>query len=67
MNLQKNIIKYFLCDCVFFQRKKHCDLHRCGKKIEVKENTSLPNEYVMEFNLELQITNYLNKLIGELS
>ena len=56
MNLQKNIIKYFLCDCAFFQRKKHCDLHRCEKKIEVKESTSLPN--VICDGVQFRTTNY---------
>ena len=46
-NLQKKLLKYFLFDCFFFcffffQRTKHCDLHRCEKNIELKEN-SLPN------------------------
>ena len=49
---------------------KHCDLHRCEKNIELKENTSLQNGVqfdVMEYNLELRITNYLNKLRREIT
>ena len=55
-------------DFFFFsssQRKKHCDLHRCEKNIELKENTSLPN--VICDGVQFRTTNYLNKIRREIS
>ena len=66
---KKKFIKYFLFDCffVFFSENETLWSSSLQKNIELKENTSLPNSNVMEYNLELWITNYLNKMRRESS